>query len=450
MEMPDFGHEARRVRVGTLVRLRWIAAAGQIAALAVSRFALHLEFPFAASAICVALLIAFNGYLRFGLPQAKRLDERTTTYILAFDIGQLGVMLYLTGGLANPFAMLLLAPTMISAVSQSWDETAKLLAFAIVCAGALALWSEPLKQHGAVYVNPPPIETIGFLLAIAISAVFIAVNGSQVAKEARQLAEALAATELMLARAQHLSQLDGLAAAAAHELGTPLATLTVVIHELANQKDVVALCGEDLALARQELKRCRTILGQLANASRMAVEPFDRVEIDALLEEVAGPHRLQGIEIAVSAEGRGPHPTCPRNPALIYGLRNLVENAMAFASAEVRIAANWTEERVDIAVLDDGPGFPPAILSGLGEPFISDRAAARRSDPETAGGLGLGLFISKALLERTGAELRIANRVMPYHGAVATISWPRREFGTEARAAFGRIDSIQALKPSNP
>ncbi len=107
---------------------------------------------------------------------------------------------------------------------------------------------------------------------------------------------------------------------------------------------------------------------------------------------------------------------------------------MSFARAEVRIEARWTEESVEIAVVDDGPGFPPAVLSRLGEPYISDRAAARPADSEVAGGLGLGLFISKALLERTGAELRIANRLAPHHGAVAAVSWPRRQFAAEARA----------------
>jgi two-component system sensor histidine kinase RegB len=433
MDQHDFGHEARRVRLGTLVRLRWIAAAGQIAALLVSRFALGLEIPLAASVGCIAVLIAFNAFLRIRYSQAKRLDDSTTTYILAVDIGQLGVLLYLTGGLANPFAMLLLAPTMISAVSQTRVETAKLLAFAIFCACALAIWRAPLLKQGAHYLDPPPIETIGFLVAIIVSAIFIALYGSQVAREARQLAEALAATELMMACAQHLSQLDGLAAAAAHELGTPLATLTVVVHELSNQRDVSALCSEDLALARQELARCRNILGQLSTANPLAAEPFNRVEIDALLEEVAGPHRLQDIDIAVSIEGAEPRPTCARNPALIYGLRSLVENAISFADAEVRVEAKWSREKVDISIVDDGPGFPAVVLHKLGEPYISKRAASRRESADRAGGLGLGLFISKALLERTGAELRIANLASPRHGAVAVVSWPRRQFGTEIR-----------------
>ena len=362
------------------------------------------------------------------------MEEKATTFILAVDIGQLGIMLYLTGGVANPFAMLLLAPTMISAVSQTWLETSKLLAFAIVCACVLAMWRIPLQLADGTLVNPPVIETVGFLLAIIVSAVFVAVYGGQVAKEARQLADALAATELILTRAQHLSQLDGLAAAAAHELGTPLATLTVVVHELSNQTEVAALCGEDLSLARQELARCRTILGQLSIANRIAGEAFDRVELDALLEEVAGPHRLQDIDIVVTATGPEPRPACARNPALLYGLRNLAENAIAFASAEVRIEATWTREKVEISIADDGPGFPAAVLQRLGEPYISDRSAARRADAEA--GLGLGLFIAKALLERTGAELRIGNLTGPRRGARALVTWPRRLFGSESHLAF--------------
>ena len=337
-------------------------------------------------------------------------------------------MLYLTGGLANPFAVLLIAPTMISAMSQSWLETGKLLAFAILCACVLAFWRLPLQLADGTPVRPPAFETAGSLVAIVVSAIFVALYGGQVAKEARQLGQALAATELILARAQHLTQLDGLAAAAAHELGTPLATLTVVVHELSNAPEVAALCGEDLALARQELGRCRNILGQLSNANRVDGEAFGEVDLDALLEEAAGPHRLQGIDIEVCASGPEPRPVCARNPALIYGLRNLVENAVAFAEARVTLEATWGRDRLEISIADDGPGFPAAVLQRLGEPYISDRSAARRADAES--GLGLGLFIAKALLERTGAELRIGNLSPPETGAQAIVVWPRRLFGS--------------------
>ena len=433
MDQFDFGQEARRLRVGTLVRLRWIAAAGQIAALLVAGLALHIAFPFGAAALSVALLLGFNAFLRLRFSPAKRLEEKTTTYILAVDIGQLAVLLYLTGGIANPFAMLLLAPTMISAVSQTWVETGKLLTLAILCAGVVTIWRLPLQMADGTLLDPPAIEKGGFLLAIVVSAAFVAVYGGQVAKEARQLAGALAATEMILARAQHLSQLDGLAAAAAHEFGTPLATLTVIVHELANQPEVALLCGEDLSLARQELTRCRAILGQLSIANRVASEPFDRVELEALLEEVAAPHRLQDIDIDTRAQGPEPRPLCARNPALLYGLGNLAENAVAFAEAQVTVEANWGRDRVEIAIEDDGPGFPAAVLQRLGEPYISDRTAARQSDAEA--GLGLGLFIAKALLERTGAELKIGNLPWPRQGARAVVSWPRRLFEPPDRPA---------------
>ncbi len=435
----DFGYEARRLRVGTLVRLRWIAVGGQIAALLVARLVLHIDFPTGPAVLCAGALLAFNALLRLYCSPAKRLEENATTLILAVDIGQLGVMLFLTGGLANPFAVLLIAPTMISAMSQTWLETAKLLAFAILWACVLAFWRIPLELADGTPVRPPAFETVGELVAIVVSAIFVAFYGGQVAKEARQLAEALAATELILARAQHLTQLDGLAAAAAHELGTPLATLTVVVHELSNQPEVAALCGEDLALARQELGRCRNILGQLSTVNRVDGEAFGEVDLDALLEEAAGPHRLQGIDIEVCANGPEPHPSCARNPALIYGLRNLVENAVAFAEAQVRLEATWSRDKLEISITDDGPGFPAAVLQRLGEPYISDRSAARRADAET--GLGLGLFIAKALLERTGAELKIGNLAAPETGAQAVVVWPRRLFGSQRRLKLAGDDA---------
>ena len=442
MDQFEFGHRARRLRMGTLVRLRWIAAGGQLATILFSHYVLNIGFAFVPATACALALLAFNAYLRLSFPPGKRLEEKTTTTILAVDIGQLGVMLYLTGGLANPFAVLLIAPTMISAVAQSWLETGKLLLLAIVSAAVLTVWHVPLQIDGGALFDPPALAKIGSLAAIVISAVFVTAYGGQVAKEARQLAEALAATELILTRAEHLSQLDGLAAAAAHELGTPLATLTVVVHELAASPEVAALCGDDLSLAAQELKRCRTILGQLSRPDREGSEPFDRVGLEALLEEAAAPHRLQDIDIEVSVAGPEPRPACARNPALLYGLRNLVSNAVAFASRAVRIEASWSRDKVEIAIADDGPGFSAAVLQRLGEPYISDRRVARRADSDA--GLGLGLFIAKALLERTGAELKIDNLAPPRRGARAVVTWPRRLFGSETRLTLSQTQAHAA------
>ncbi len=418
----DFGRRASQLRLGTLVRLRWLACAGQLAALLIAHFALGAGFLFMPSLGCVVASAAFNLYLSTRFPIGRRLHDDFATAILAFDIGQLAALLFFTGGLANPFAVLFLAPIMISAVSQPWRETVKLLAFSLLCVTALEFFHSELTYNG-VPLDPPQLYEIGLWASIGVSAGFVALYGNQVAGEARQLSSALAATELTLARAQHLSQLDGLAAAAAHELGTPLATVAVIVHELAAQADLQALCGEDLALAETQLARCRTILQKLSSPGKLASEARDDVPLETLLEEVVAPHRLQGVEIKATLAGKGAQPLSRRNPALIYGLDNLVSNAVGFAGSSVSIEGSWSAETIQIVIRDDGPGFPPQVLRKWGEPYISDRAGARRGDGEAVAGLGLGLFIAKALLERTGAELKIENARAPERGALVAVSW---------------------------
>ena len=253
------------------------------------------------------------------------------------------------------------------------------------------------------------------------------IYGSRIAEEARQLTSALTATELTLARQQHLSQLDGIAAAAAHELGTPLATVALVVHELAAQPQIAAQWADDLRLAEEQVARCRTILRKLSSPDTIAAASLEETTLGDLIEEIVAPHRLLDVAIEVESQGTPPEPICRRNAGLIYGLHNIVENAVSFAERRVQISASWTASEVRIVIADDGPGFPPHVLGRLGEPYISTRGgAARRREDEAAGGLGLGLFIAKALLEalrrraddrqragageRRGGEDRLADR----------------------------------------
>jgi two-component system sensor histidine kinase RegB len=424
----DFGHRARQLRLHTLIRLRWLAVLGQAAALLVSHVGLEVTIPVWPCLACVAASALLNVWLRWRFPVSLRLNDTWATRVLAFDIGQLAALLALTGGLANPFSILFLAPIMTSAVSLPWRNTLRLLGLALLCATALAFWYWPLGGPDGAAIQPPPLYRVGLWAAIAVSAIFVSIYGNRVAKEARQLAGALTATELMLARAQHLTQLDGLAAAAAHELGTPLATVAIVVHELASETRLAARWSEDLRLIEEQIARCRAILGKLSSPTDMATDPIDDSALGHLIEEIAAPHRLQEVAIEVSLSGERPEPVCRRNPATIYGLTNIVENAVGFATSSVTIAASWTSREVKIVVADDGPGFPAQVLAQIGDPYISDRAGARRGDGEPAGGLGLGLFIAKALLERTGARLEIANAAPPDRGASVTISWPHAAF----------------------
>ncbi|MGD0188051.1 MAG: ActS/PrrB/RegB family redox-sensitive histidine kinase [Roseiarcus sp.] len=436
----DFGQRARRLRVDTLIWLRWLAIFGQSAAVLVAHFALGLQFPIIACFLCIGASIVVNAALRMRFSVSHRLEDSWVSNVLGFDIAQLAALLWLTGGLANPFSILFLAPIMTSAVSLPRRRTLGLLGFTLVCATALEFCSLPLRWPGGAELQPPALYGAGMWTAIAVSATFVTMYANRIAEEARQLASALTATELSLARQQHLSQLDGLAAAAAHELGTPLATVALVVHELAAQPQIAAHCAEDLRLVEDQVARCRSILGKLSSPATIEASSLEETTLGDLIEEIVTPHRLLDVAIEVEREGSPPEPVCRRSAGMIYGLSNLVENAISFAESRVAIHASWTGSMVKIVITDDGPGFPPQVLARLGQPYLSTRGGARRREGEAAGGMGLGLFIANALLERSGASLAIANAPPSQRGAVATIAWPLDVF------EHGRLSRRQALE----
>jgi two-component system sensor histidine kinase RegB len=254
------------------------------------------------------------------------------------------------------------------------------------------------------------------------------VHAWQLTEESRQLADALAATELVLEREQHLSQLDGLAAAAAHELGTPLSTITVIATELERAIKPGSPLADDVGLLREQAQRCRAILGKLTELSSSG-EPFDRMPLSALIEEVVAPHRNFGIEINVAVSGNNTaEPIGGRNPAILYGLGNIVENAVDFAHERVDVRVDWSGDAVVVTVTDDGPGFAAEIMDRIGEPYVTTARQRHNLRGEAGAGLGLGFFIAKTLLERSGARLTFANQPPPQRGAVVGVAWRRNDF----------------------
>jgi two-component system sensor histidine kinase RegB len=278
----------------------------------------------------------------------------------------------------------------------------------------------------------PETYVVGVWLSILLAIGYIGVYTWQVAEEARQLSDALAATELVLAREQHLSQLDGLAAAAAHELATPLATITVVVREIERALDAGSPYAEDVKLLREQAQRCREILSKITELP--TAEPFDRVPLSALIEEAVAPHRHFGVSLGVTLPpDRTAEPVGARNPAIRYGLGNLIENAVDFANKRVEIFAQWTAEDLSITISDDGPGFAPEVVDRIGAPYVTHRRPGPREpgsdqDEDPVFGLGLGFFIAKTLLERSGARLSLKNQAPPQHGATVTVVWSRTDF----------------------
>lgn len=428
------------LRLDTLIRLRWLAISGQTLAIVFVEWVLGFSLPIGACLAVVALSAWLNLALRLRNPGARRLSDAEAAWLLAYDILQLAALLFLTGGLANPFALLFLAPVLISATALSPRTTVLLGVLAAVCAALVGLWQMPLPWAAGghlVGTAPllPPLYLVANWLALAIAIAFMGVHAWRVAEETRELSEALAATELVLAREQHLSALDGLAAAAAHELGTPLATITVVAKELARSLPPDNPVSDDIRLVSEQAERCRAILRTLTSLGA-GDAPFDRMPISHILEDVVAPHRNFGITIAVTLPARAAEgsdePIIARNPGLLYGLGNIVENAVDFAESRVNIVANWTGEDVTITITDDGPGFPPELIDSIGAPYVTSRGRHRwRRDVEPESeegqqGLGLGVFIAKTLLERSGAELAFVNRPPPAHGASVSVRWPRR------------------------
>lgn len=411
-----------RFRLETLIKIRWLAVAGQTTAVLITAFFLRYEFPMAMCLFAIACSAWLNIFLRLRYPISHRLNPTTAIILLAYDILQLALLLFLTGGLQNPFAFLLVVPVIISATVQTILQTILLSGLVIVVASLLAFIYLPLPWNNPGHLQLPLLYIAGVWTAIVASLTFTALYVFRVADESRKLADALAATELVLQREQHLTKLDGLAAAAAHELGTPLATIALVSKEMTRELKEGDSLMEDAQLLRSQAERCREILNKLSSLSEEGEDHLGHLKLSSMVEEISAPHRDFGIDLTVKLDGKKPEPVLPRNPAILYGLGNLVENAVDFAKSKVTIHAKWGDEEVSLEIGDDGKGFDTDLLERIGEPFVTTRD---RTNAETGGGLGLGLFIAKTLLERSGAVMKFESVAEPLGGAKVSITWPK-------------------------
>src|SRR4051812_12037321 len=423
----DFRHPRRYVRLDTILRLRWLAALGQLAAISVVVQGLDFDLPITPCVTIVGLSALLNLVLQIAFNPMRRLEPVYAAALLALNIAELAGLLYFTGGLQNPFSFLFLAPVLISATALPLRLTIALGLLAVACASVLGFFHMPLPWESEEPLELPPIYLFGVWLSILLAIGVTSLYAFQVTEEARKLSDALAATELVLTREQHLTQLDGLAAAAAHELGTPLSTIFLISRELEKTTPDGSLLADDLKTLREQAQRCRDILGKITQLSSTGA-PFDRMPLSTLIEEAVAPHRDFGIAIKVRIAVAGAsEPVGTRNPAILYGVGNILENAVDFAREVVEVNAWWNIDTVEIVISDDGPGIAPDMLKRIGEPYLSRRRSADEAPGERSG-LGLGVFIARTLLERTGAKISFTNRIFPDHGAVVQIAWPRGRF----------------------
>ncbi|MBI1186177.1 MAG: ActS/PrrB/RegB family redox-sensitive histidine kinase [Alphaproteobacteria bacterium] len=413
-----------RVRLETLILIRWLAIIGQSAAVLFVEFGLGLSMPLGPALAVIAMSAWVNLFLMIARPTQGPVKEWEAAVQLAYDILQLALLLGLTGGVQNPFVVLFIAPVAISAAVLRPAITALLASLAIVSVAGLRVWRAPLPWFDGAGFDAPPLYEAGLAAAAITGLVFTGIYAWAVAAEEERMTLALAATEAVLAREQRLSALGGLAAAAAHALGTPLATIHLAAKEMARTLPADSPLSEDVHLLVSQAERCRGILQQLSIKPEEGDAVHARAPLGVFLDEAAGPHRGQGVSIALRLEGpEGARPPdLRRMPEILHGLGNLIENAVSFAREDVEIAARWTDDAVTIAVRDDGPGFSGDVIARLGAPYLSVRRGVQRGK---AGGLGLGFFIAKTLLEGSGGKVTARNRTGARGGAVVSVTWPR-------------------------
>ncbi len=423
------------LRLQTLVRLRWLAVIGQSVAVLTVYFLFEFSLPLTACLALIAVSAWLNIFLSIRWRVSLRLKNKYAALLLAYDASQLAGLLFLTGGLENPFSFLFLVPVTVSATTLPVSRTLALGFLTMGLITILATFHYPLPWKPGEHFDLPGLYLAGVWSALVCGLGFASVYAYRVSSEARDMSGALAATEFVLAQEQRLSALDGLAAAAAHELGTPLATIALVAKELKYDLPNSENFTEDLDLLSSQTDRCREILSKLANRDEQQENMHTRLKLTVLLEELIEPFRtgMPQINMIVKPGGDGSfEPVVTRHPGIRYGLANLLENAVDYAKSTVSVEVSWTVREVVVAIIDDGPGFSEDIIDRLGEPYVTTRKGygqKQLANAPTKGhqGMGLGFFIAKTLLTRSGANVALANLAKPQSGATIRISWPREK-----------------------
>ncbi|MBC7738665.1 MAG: ActS/PrrB/RegB family redox-sensitive histidine kinase [Candidatus Saccharibacteria bacterium] len=436
------------VPLRTLTNLRWMAIVGQTVALTVAPIYFDIDLPWGLCAAAVGISIIANVIFMTVFPSTKRLAENEALAMLLFDLVQLALLLTAAGGLTNPFALLVLAPVTISATALSLRSMVIVATAAILLVGITAVFGLPLQRFDGTVLEVPPLLRTGYLLSIVIGIVFLSLYSRRVATEIRTMSNALFAAQMALAREQKLTDLGGVVAATAHELGTPLATIKLVSSEMIDELQGQDSLLQDAMLIRDQADRCRDILRTMGRAGKDDLH-LRQAPLSAVVQEAAEPHLHRGKLVIFGADGDDPkQPSILRRPEVIHGLRNLVQNAVDFADAKVWVDTAWTPEEITVRITDDGAGFPPQMIGRIGDPFVRVKPSAQTADlRKNYEGMGLGLFIAKTLLERIGAEMTFANAADPFlsHkerpercGAVVLVRWPRSVIEAPADLVVGQ------------
>ena len=402
----------------TLVFLRWIAILGQLFSVNLVYFFLDLNFPIMLCHIVILIGLITNIYLQFGL-KATLLKDLYSSFFLMYDIIQLSILLFLTGGIFNPFAILLIVPTIVSSTFLSMGSTIILGSSTIFLLFFLTFFNLPLPGMEEYILSFPNYYVTGILISLIIGLIFLSYFGIRFAGETKKRSDALNKLQQILAKEYELESLGGQAAAAAHSLGTPLATITVVSKEMRKEVGDNSKLTKDIDLLISQTKRCSDILKNISQKKIINDEFLSSMSFEDLLEEIIKSFKESSEKnISLNTDKDTNKIDIKKNPELVYGLRNFIGNAVKFANKNILLSIISDNINLYILIEDDGPGFPEDIMQALGEPYIKSRSKLYKNNA----GLGLGTFLGKTLLERQSAVINFENK-SSLSGAKVKIKW---------------------------
>ena len=406
----------------TLVILRWIAIVGQFITISIVYFIFSFELPFFSCTIIILFGVLTNLYLNFKVKK-HQLNNFTSTFFLFYDLLQLSLLLYLTGGITNPFTILLIIPAIVSSTFLTLRSTINLSIITIAVLTVLTVDHKPLPHSGELHFHTPDYYLYAIPTAIVIGLVFLTYFGARFGIESRKRSEALNKLELVLAKEHELESIGFQAAAAAHSLGTPLSTITVVAKELEKDIGKNTKYAKDIDLLLSQTKRCSDILKNLSKDQLKEDNFLSNIKIEELLSEIIRSYtEISEKKLSLITEKNELNPHIERTLEITYGLRNFIGNAVKYSNSLVDISLESNNKITEVKICDDGPGFSEDIINVLGEPYIRSKNEVISSKS----GLGLGTFIGKTLLERMKANVKF-DKCPKINGAMVTIKWQTKD-----------------------
>ena len=406
----------------TLVTLRWLALAGQYSTISVVYFLFKFELPFLYCSLIIFLGVFTNLYLQFKFKK-NQLNNFASTFFLFYDLIQLALLLYLTGGITNPFSILLIVPAIVASTFLTLKSTINLSITTLVILILLTIYNLPLPHYGELHFHVPDTYLFSLPIAITITLIFLTYFGIRFGIESKKRTEALNKLELILAKEHELESIGLQAAAAAHSLGTPLATITVVARELEKEIGKNPKYEKDIDLLLSQTKRCSLILKNLSKDQLKEDTFLTDIKIEELLNEIIRSfNEISEKKLLLVAVKNKANPKIDRTLEITYGLRNFIGNAVKYSNSSVEIILESNDKFTVVNICDDGPGFSEDILNVLGEPYIRSKNKIISSKS----GLGLGTFIGKTLLERMKASVKF-DKCPKTNGALVTIKWQTKD-----------------------